>query len=64
MFWQVLITIGLAYLIAKTLNAHHEKQNEELRVRIEVIEDKRIEEREKYHERVALLNDALDQFRK
>lgn len=66
---QILAFGGFAYLVAKTLNLHQEKENEKLKAELIYVKTKRQEEKEKYLDRINMIhesykNDAFDQFKK
>lgn len=64
MIFYVIGIIILSYLIAKTLTVKLENENTFLKNELVYIKSKHRKEIQEYKERVFMLNDAFDQFKK
>lgn len=64
MLVYIIATIVLSYFIGKTMASRVENENERLRQHLVFVKNKRKQEKEHYQERIHLMNDAFDQFKK
>ena len=64
MFIQLLIIITLSYLIGKTLSIYYENENENLKAKIEVLEENRKIEKNKYLNDIHMINSAFDNLKR
>lgn len=64
MIFYIIGTIILSYLIAKTLVIKLENENDFLKRELVYIKIEHKKEIEKYQDRLYMMNDAFDQFKK
>lgn len=60
--WQVILILGLSYLISKALTRSLENENDALKCTIKMLRKKNLEQKEKYQERMGMMNKALEQW--
>ena len=64
MIFYILCTFVITYFITKTISLQVEQENEMLKQQLAYIKTKRNEEKQHYRDRVHMMNDAFDQFKK
>ena len=64
MLLTILIGLVLGYLFSKILTKSIERENESLKITIKILKSKALEEKEKHNERIWMMNEALEQWKK
>jgi hypothetical protein len=64
MLLTIAISIVLGYLFSKILTKSIERENEALKITIKMLKNKAIEQKDKHNERIWLMNEALEQWKK
>ena len=64
MFINIIAFIVLAYIFARIVRMSQEAENDNLKRELVYVKEKRQEEKDHYQDRIYVMNDALDQFRK
>jgi uncharacterized membrane protein YraQ (UPF0718 family) len=64
MLLTILISLVLGYLFSKILTKSIERENEALKITIKMLKKKALEQKEKHDERVWLMNEALEQWKR
>ncbi len=64
MLLTILISLVLGYLFSKILTKSIERENESLKITIKMLKKKALDEKDKHNERIWLMNQALEQWKK
>jgi len=64
LFLQMSLVFVIGYLIAKTLTSTLERENEKLKQELVYVKQQRIQDKERYQDRIHMMNDAFNQYKK